>query len=265
MVRLIVSDMDGSLLNSKKELPHDIFQVIEEINDKGLEFAIASGRSYGCLVQMFEPVKDKISFICDNGAYVVSKGKVLFSSSINKEKYKFFIQEGRKHENIYMTVCAPTKAFVENLDTIPEEAMEEINHYYSYAEEVSDLCNVNDEVLKICYLDLSGAETNIYPALKPFSANPRVVLSADVWVDIVNEDVNKGHGLLTLQNELAIGKDQTVIFGDYLNDLELFDHADYSYCPSNAHDDIKAIAKGILGHHDDWSIINKIKDIIKEI
>ncbi|SJZ94883.1 Cof-type HAD-IIB family hydrolase [Anaerorhabdus furcosa] len=264
-MRLIVTDMDGSLLNSKKELPQDIFQVIEEIHAKGLEFAVASGRSYGCLAQMFEPVKDKISFICDNGAYVISKGKVLYSSNINPDKYKFFVQEGRKYPGIYMTVCAPTRAFVENVNEIPEKAMEEINHYYSYFEEVSDLCAVNEDVLKICYLDLSGAENNIYPALQPFSDNPRVVLSADVWVDVVNKEVNKGHGLITIQNALDIARDETVIFGDYLNDLELFEHADHSYAPSNAHDDIKKIAKEVIGHHDEWSIINKIKEIIQKV
>ncbi|MEG0177192.1 HAD family hydrolase [Anaerorhabdus sp.] len=265
MIRLIVSDMDGSLLNSKKELPSDIFDVIEDANSKGIEFAIASGRSYGCLLEMFAPVKDKISFICDNGAYVVCKGKPIYASVLSQDKYKFFINEGRKHQHIYMTVCAPTRAFVENASTIPNEAMEEINHYYSYFEEVEDLCSINEDPLKICYLDLSGAETNIYPALKPYSDNPRVVLSADVWVDVVNKEVNKGHGLKLIQDTLNLKSEDTAIFGDYLNDLELFDYAAHTYAPSNAHDDIKKIAKHLIGHHDDWSVCNKIKEIIKKI
>lgn len=263
MFKLIVTDMDGSLLNNAKELPSDIFEVIDYCENQGIEFAIGSGRSYQTLSTMFSSVKDRISFICDNGAYVVSKNKVLFSSPIPKDKYDFFIKEGRKDPNVYTVVCTPTVAYFENCDRIDAKSMEEIIHYYPNCINVDDLLEIKDDVLKICYLDPRGAENFIYQQLKPFDGNPRVVHSAHVWVDVVNLEVNKGIGIEKLQEEFNLTHDETVIFGDYLNDLEMFQQASTSYAPINAHEDIKKLATEIIGNNDEWSVINKIKEIIK--
>lgn len=262
MYKCIITDMDGSLLNSQKELPSDLYEVIDDCIDKGIEFAIGSGRSYSNLVFMFESIKDKISFICDNGAYVISKNKVLYTSAIPTDKVEFFVKEGRKDSQVITILCTTTTSYFENYDTISEEAMDEIMHFYPNCTNVDDLLHINEDVLKICYLDLRGAENTIYQQLLPYSSDPRVVLSAAVWVDVVNLDVNKGLGVEKLQNEFDCTHADTVVFGDYLNDLEMFQQATTSYAPSNAHEDIKELATEVIGHHDDWSIITKIKELI---
>lgn len=255
--------MDGSLLNSQKELPSDLYPVIQDCENKGIEFAIGSGRSYSTLSVMFDSIKDKISFICDNGAYVVCKNKVLYTSPIPKDQVDFFIKEGRKDHKVTTLVCTTTSAYYEHGDQISNEAMDEIMHFYPNSSNVDDLLAITDDVLKICYLDLRGAEHTIYKQLLPFSSDPRVVLSAHVWVDVVNLNVNKGIGVEKLQEEFGYNHDDTVVFGDYLNDLEMFHQATTSYAPSNAHTTIKELATEVLGHHNDWSIINKIKEIIE--
>ncbi|MEA4874741.1 HAD family hydrolase [Anaerorhabdus sp.] len=262
MFKLIVTDMDGSLLNNNKELPIDIFEVIQHCENQGIEFAIGSGRSYQTLSTMFSSVKDKISFICDNGAYVVSKNKVLFSSPIPKDKVDFFIKEGRKDPHVYTVLCTPTLSYFENSERIDSQSMEEILHYYPNCQNVDDLLEVDADVLKICYLDPRGAENYIYQQLKPFNGNPRVVHSAHVWVDIVNAEVNKGIGIEKLQEEFNLTHAETVIFGDYLNDLEMFQQASTSFAPINAHDDIKKLATEIIGSNDEWSVVNKIKELV---
>lgn len=254
--------MDGSLLNSQKEYPSDLYHVIQDCENKGIEFAIGSGRSYSSLAVMFETLKDKISFICDNGAYVVSKNKILFTSAIPKDKVDFFIKEGRKDPLVTTIICTTTSSYFEQANTISTQAMDEVLHYYPTCTHVDDLLTINEDILKICYLDLRGAEDTIYKQLLPFSADPRVVLSAHVWVDVVNLEVNKGFGVEKLQQELNLSQDDTVVFGDYLNDVEMFHQATTSYAPSNAHDAIKELATEVIGHHDEWSIINKIKELI---
>ncbi len=78
MLKLIASDIDGTLLqNGKRELSLQAVEQIKQLKEMGILFAAASGRQYAVLRNLFEPVKDDIAYICENGAMVVYKGKIL--------------------------------------------------------------------------------------------------------------------------------------------------------------------------------------------
>ena len=77
MIRLIASDLDGTLLNSQRQLPKDFFSVIDRLNQLGVLFIAASGRSYPTLRRDFAPHSDELCFISDNGARIAEHGKIL--------------------------------------------------------------------------------------------------------------------------------------------------------------------------------------------
>ena len=87
MIKLIASDMDGTLLNDKKEFPHDFDEVLDKLCEKGIHFVVASGRSYSTLKLNFEGKLDKLDFICDNGAYVIVNGELVSMSLLKKAVY----------------------------------------------------------------------------------------------------------------------------------------------------------------------------------
>ncbi|UXN33015.1 HAD hydrolase family protein [Glutamicibacter sp. M10] len=70
----------------------------------------------------------------------------------------------------------------------------------------------------------------------------QVVISGSHWVDAMNHGVHKGLALGALQKELGINDDETVVFGDYPNDLEMIKAATYSFAMANAHPDVAAAA-----------------------
>ncbi|NLD83945.1 MAG: HAD hydrolase family protein, partial [Clostridiales bacterium] len=63
MIRLIACDLDGTLLNSRGELPAGTFDRIRRLKEKGVRFAAASGRQYGNLRRLFYPVRDEIAYL----------------------------------------------------------------------------------------------------------------------------------------------------------------------------------------------------------
>lgn len=69
MVKLIVTDMDNTLILPDKTLPKGIFPLISRLYEKGIRFAAASARHYNVLHQMFGAAASIMGFICDNGAY----------------------------------------------------------------------------------------------------------------------------------------------------------------------------------------------------
>ena len=78
MIQLIACDMDGTLLDSDKRLPQDLFPALRRLREQGVQFAVASGRQYASLRRDFLPVADDVIFICENGALVMRGGKRLF-------------------------------------------------------------------------------------------------------------------------------------------------------------------------------------------
>ena len=89
MIKLIASDMDGTLINSSHEISSRNLNAIRRAQESGIEFAIATGRDYS----MVKPFLDKYQLKCEaivmNGAeYRDCKGEVIESIGIEKDKVK---------------------------------------------------------------------------------------------------------------------------------------------------------------------------------
>ena len=70
MIKLIASDIDGTLVeNSTAVLHPEMFDLIRKLKEKGILFCAASGRQYQSIANMFEPVKDDIIFLAENGFF----------------------------------------------------------------------------------------------------------------------------------------------------------------------------------------------------
>ena len=80
MIKLVVSDIDGTLLeDGGHELNPELFEVILKLREKGMQFAAASGRQWASIEQVFDPIKEKIFYLSDNGAYVGCHGRQLIA------------------------------------------------------------------------------------------------------------------------------------------------------------------------------------------
>ncbi|MCR4942880.1 MAG: Cof-type HAD-IIB family hydrolase [Clostridium sp.] len=88
MIKLIATDMDGTLLDENSNLPEGFFEVLEKLKERNVKFVVASGRPYFTLYENFKPVSDDLYFICDNGSYIAEKNKEPKISAIDKEYVK---------------------------------------------------------------------------------------------------------------------------------------------------------------------------------
>jgi len=86
-------------------------------------------------------------------------------------------------------------------------------------------------------------ETYIYPHVKQFENELQIKVSGTNWVDIADQSSNKGEAIKLLQHKFGISKEETMVFGDYNNDLEMIDQAYFSYAMENAHENVKQAAR----------------------
>lgn len=239
-IKLIVADMDGTLLNDQHELHPDFWKIEEALNKNDILFAVASGRQYYNLEANFERLKDRMIFFSENGTHVVHRGKELYINELDKNAARNFIKIGRELEDVQVVLCCKGSAYVESKD---EKFIREIKKYYTRLEYVDDLTKVEDTVLKVTLCDWKGVEDNSYHQFKEFEGDFKVAIAAKIFLDITSKTANKGNAIEKVQEKLGISPEETLVFGDYLNDLEMMQKASYSYAMKNAHPEILKISK----------------------
>lgn len=245
-IRLIAVDMDGTLLDGDGHIPDELWPLLDELDERGILFAPASGRQLATLQRAFDHARDDVVYIAENGAYVVRGEDEISSDTMDAGfaasvvlRVRSLSEEGL---DLGVVVCGKRSAYIERADP---GFLAECDKYYAKLEAVPDLLDVDDQVLKLAIFDFAIAETSAAPRLADLGETHQVVVSGQHWIDVMNPGVNKGVALERLQAALGIAREQTAAFGDYLNDLELLDAAVYSFAMANAHPDVLSRAR----HH----------------
>ena len=233
MIKLIASDMDGTLLNDKNEIHEEFYKVFQELKKQNIIFAAASGRQYYNLAKRFEKIKDDMMFIAENGTFVVYKGKELIVNSLEKNIAKELIEIGRTIPNSYVILCGKNSAYIESHD---ERLIKQTAKYYERYKIVEDLTSIDDDILKVTICDFNGSENNSNNYFDEYRDKVQITVSGEIWLDIVAKGINKGVAINEIQNLLNIDYKETMVFGDYLNDLEMMSSAYHSYAMANAHE-----------------------------
>jgi len=259
-VKLVVCDIDGTLLNSQHTLSEAFMPLFKAMRKKDIEFVAASGRQYFNLLQVFPDIKDDMYFIADNGSYAVYKNNDLLVRAMEPSIVIEQLEVARKIPNSYPILCGKKKAYIE--DEAPE-FIENVVKFYSEREVVSDLLAVTgDDFLKIAICDLAGVPDNSYPHFEHLKNQLQVKISGELWLDLSHQQANKGEALKHVQQKLGVQPHQTMVFGDYLNDLEMMQYADFSYAMDNAHPEIKAAANYTTASNDEDGVIKILQQIV---
>lgn len=239
-IRLVISDLDGTLLNDEKEVHPEFWEVYDELKAKGILFAIASGRQLYTMEEQFARIKDEIYFIGENGSIMKKRDDILHIDSLDKEDANKFIRLARTIPGVKAIVAAKNSAYIEGRD---EPFYSRAKRFCHRLEVVDDLTQIDDVILKISIDDPQGPEGNSYPYFKEFESQFKIVISGPEWLDIASPTSSKGAAISLLKEKLGIKKDEVMVFGDYPNDLEMMDMGLHSYAMKNSHPQILAVSK----------------------
>ncbi|MFF9061991.1 Cof-type HAD-IIB family hydrolase [Streptomyces sp. NPDC101213] len=258
-IRLVVTDMDGTLLDDDKRTPDGLREVLALLRERGVLFSPASGRQYATLAREFAEVADGMVFIAENGTYVVRDGEELSSDPLDPAVVVRVVETVRRlaagGADVGAVVCGKRSAYVERADGA---FLTEVGRYYLRHRVVEDVAAVEDDIIKVALFDFGPVTETTAPALAPFTDTHQVVVSGEHWVDVMNRTANKGVALRRLQDELGITPAQTVVFGDYLNDLEMLDAADWSFAMANAHPEVVRRARHLAPSNNDNGVLRTL-------
>lgn len=261
MIKLIFCDMDGTLLNDDGKLPPDFEDVLAQLKEKGVLFAAASGRQYAGLTNVFPKHKNDMFFIAENGAYMVHHDKELYSNVINRESAFKVIETAKKIPHTAIMVSGKTAAYITNTTS---KFFEEVNMYCGSIKILQDFSEIPEDIIKVAIFSPSGRADLLAKEFSAYGDTFKIVISSKFWVDVIDPDVNKGIAVKRAQEYFNITPEETLVFGDYLNDLEMMSSAKYSYAMKNAHPGILKAANFVTQKtNNEYGVTATIKELFK--
>ena len=261
-VRLVVADMDGTLLTEAGEVPDTFWPLLDHMQQRGITFVPASGRPYARLSGMFEHAGEGVSFIAENGSFVVHQGEVVSADHLDAATVHRLIDTARQApqtKDLCLVLCGMEGCYLERHESA---FLAEVEDYFPNVNFVDDLQQVVDRVLKVAIYDFGDTEHTAATTFAGYNRNHQVVVSAPRWIDVMSRGVDKGRGVRALQKVLGVTREQTVVFGDYLNDLEMLGEADWSFAMANAHPTIRTTARYLAPTNRERGVVSVMSHLL---
>jgi hypothetical protein len=259
-IKMVVTDMDGTLLNSNHQVSDHFFDLFKRLKSQGIIFVAASGRQYNSIINKLYTIKDDIIVIAENGGFVMKQQTELLATALTKHYVHDILKTIDKIPEIHPVMCTKHKAYLTNKSN---EFAEKLAEYYTEFEIIESLFDCNSEVIKIAIYHFESSEQHIYPYVKHFEDNLKVKVSGENWLDISSMNANKGFALEKLMKSYNLSSDEVMVFGDYNNDLEMLALSNYGFAMKNAHPNVKKAAKYSTLSNDENGVEHILKLLIK--
>lgn len=260
MKTLYITDLDGTLLNSKAELSAYSADIIKKLISEGANFSVATARTKATVLDMFEGIGLKLPIGLMNGVMVfdpLNRNNVICHAIDKKiaEQILEIYKKHNKHPMLYMNKGDYIEIHhseidnIHQLNYINDRNTRKLKKFLKVKEYNLD---TDDELLYIVSFDKPSELEDIYREISVLDGVISAFYSDNYtecnFLETMNGQINKGTAALEIKK--LSGADRLIAFGDNLNDIPLFEVSDESYAVSNAHEDLKAIATGVIESND---------------
>jgi hypothetical protein len=259
-IKLVVTDMDGTLLNSNHEVSPRFFELFDMLKKHNVLFVAASGRPYYSIIDKLNAIKNDIIIVAENGGIVVEKDELLLSTPISKTHLHEIELIVDSNSHIHPVFCTKNKGYFKS-NTYGTINL--LSEYYPIFKVIDSIDEIEDDIMKVALFHSEDSEKHIYPHFKHLETFYKVKISGKQWLDLSDKLANKGHAVALLQKKFNISAEETLVFGDYNNDIEMLKRATYSFAMENAHDAVKEVANYNTKSNDDFGVEFILEKLIK--
>ncbi|MBP3648012.1 MAG: HAD-IIB family hydrolase [Clostridia bacterium] len=229
MIRLVATDLDGTLLDENGRVPARTVEVVRTLKRMGIRFAASSGRQHGNLVRLFGEAADDMSFVCENGAVNIADGQVAGVIPIPAEMVSEAIDD---LEAIGMNILISARHTCYMVDRNRRFTDDIVYRLKNTITIIESWDQIKEPILKISGQIDTGVKDLAPALLKKWSHRLTATESGRDWFDMTA--ANKGMGMQMLMNHLGILPEETMAFGDNFNDESMFDCVGYPFLMEHA-------------------------------
>jgi hypothetical protein len=258
---LVGLDVDGTLLNSERDVPHENTEVIKDVRSAGVLVTLVTGRSTFSLEPVLEQFELDVPYICSGGSEIIDpiQGKFIDRRVISQRDLEFLVTTARERKAA-MFFTLPDGIYYE----APPGSLEDWKPSRSFQlTEVEDILSEKTaRPVKVALYGDPDKLSQIETTIRHHGYTVHMAYPLETFLDITREDANKGAALIRLANHLKVPLERTLVIGDADNDISMFDVAGMSIAMGNAPPHVKATADRIVPSNDENGVAWALREIV---
>ena len=249
-IRVIATDMDGTLLDPKGQLDLPrLEKILDKLDQCDIRFVIATGNEVHRMRQLLGHLADRVVLVVANGARIFENNELIQAQTwddamVDKALGHF---KGRECQDQFV-VTAMNGGFVKEGTVFTEldkfmtpEMIEKLYQRMNFVDEFDS--NLFGGVLKMSMVVGEERSESVLQEINDlFDGHVRAVSSGYGCIDILQDGIHKAWGLVELLKRWNLKPEQIMAFGDSENDIEMLEFAGISYAMENAEERVKEIA-----------------------
>ncbi|KAL6621805.1 HAD-like protein [Neocallimastix californiae] len=266
-IKLIITDVDGTLQNSKHQVSDNTIKIINEIldNNNDVSFVLATGKTRFSTIDIRNNLrimnKPKCPAVHTNGCVIYNDRneiihevfldpKIIFDNLSFYEK--LFIPAGKQYAYFLYCgdICYTQNEYLNDVLVSYDEDVKIMEEKELFAKIKSGEIKCN----KICLFSDEDTINEYKQTIKDFMSkydNIEYTQAIPICIEVIPEKVGKGEALKYIMKSLNLKPENVIAFGDSLNDVPMFEVAGYKYAMGNALDELKQIATGVTKTNDE--------------
>lgn len=258
--KMVVIDMDMTLLNSNHEISNKTKEVIKKVKDRGIKVVLASGRSYISMLDYAKELDIEDEVISLNGAVItnIKANNMIKEDYLDEEKYIDLMKNLDKTNYTYMIFNANEQFYEKNyckekidwIRSISKVKLIELKNYKNVSKPIKLGFQINEESDYNNLIKL--------PNLNYF----KVIKTGYNFVEIVKKETSKWSAVEFLGEKYDIDSKEIIAIGDSENDLEMIKYSGLGIAMNNAYDNIKDISNYVTDTNDNDGVAKALEKFI---
>ena len=263
MIKLIASDMDGTLLDENAHVPEETYELIRKLRTRGVSFAASSGRRYDTLCEFFAPVVDDMDFVASNGCQVYVDGVMVDREVYSHAAIKRLERTVLKFDCLHLVLFDRTSSFLYDDTDVYER---EIDKDLPAPRRIYETPGPQVNIIKASVYVSDGTVMDMsYALARELGEDFVFAPSGRKWVDVMQRGVSKATGIRQVMEAHGVSADEVAAFGDSMNDYEILRMVGMPIAMENGRSAIKQIARKVIGPNIEHSVQKELRRMLEEL
>lgn len=253
-IKLIVADLDGTLLDEKKEIDRDIYSLIPIMKERGISFSLGSGRNMHIMQDFVSQLQLDVPYITNNGANMFQGNHCIYECRIATSDLLLALTLLEQAEIPFLVYS--------NHAVYPFKAHPELSLFMERLQGKSDIVKITKisdiigcSVFKVVMIDENTSRmTNLMEQINRQCEKAHCVRSEGNVYTLTHIDATKGNTLKKLLSYLNIDPKEVLVFGDNYNDISMFQVAGYSVAMGNSMKEIQTKATFVTKSNEEHGV-----------
>lgn len=262
-IKLIASDMDGTLLDENGQVPPETFGLILALREHGVRFVASSGRRYDRLCDFFSPVKDRMDFVASNGAQVFADGVQIDREVYSHLAIRRLAKTVAMFPNMHLALFDRTKSYL--LDD-ENKFVREVDKDLPNVERIYELPSPQVSIIKASiFCDDGNVMDNAYVLQRELGGLFTFAPSGSSYIDAMQPGISKASGIAQVMEYHGIDASEVMAFGDAMNDYEIIRFVGTGCAMANGRPALRAVADRVIGSNIEHAVQSEMRRVLESL